>query len=239
MEFLAQRVLSVDMTILRKLLFLHGLAASSSVFALPVLQLDVLGGTYVGGSEETTFANSSTFVVRALLKTGQPLTNYYLSAGILPGQMALPLPDVGSFSIDGTLYTTATLNYGDPPLNVPDIQPGDLAPHGVYPTYYVEVSFNFSGATVGAYNTADGTTQAGSLLYYHDFSVNVSGLRSGYSVHFDLYDEKVKQGNYVVDDFAPFSHDAQSRLRVPDNGSTVLLMGIALILLRLATWRRR
>jgi hypothetical protein len=32
-----------------------------------------------------------------------------------------------------------------------------------------------------------------------------------------------------VDDFAPFSHDAQSGSSVPDGGSTLALLGLALL----------
>src|SRR5207253_3766163 len=124
-------------------------------------------------------------------------TTFYISAAIVPGlAQSSPPPNIGSFTIDGVTITTATMNWGTPPVDVVDNQngggPGNLGSHSIYPTYYAEVSFTFDAAHhVPAYNTADGTTANGDL-FYHDFNVDVSGLLAGYAVHFDLYDEAVK-----------------------------------------------
>jgi hypothetical protein len=140
-----------------------------------------------------------------------------------------PDPDLGSFSFAGTTYTSSMLNWGIPPLNIPDVNPGDLAPHGVFPTYYAEISFYFSGTTVSAYNTQDDAPASG-LLYYHDFLVDVTNLAPGYNLHFDLYDEKVKKGAYTIDDFAPFSHDASSgHHEVPEGSVTAILVCLAFL----------
>lgn len=222
-----------------------------SVRALPNLQLDILNGTY-NTTDETTYATAPQFTLRALLNN-PPLNSsgltekYYISAAFEPLlSQSDPAPNVGTFTFGpaggtSTTYSTSSsgIYYGKPPVDVADTSSGNLAPHGEFPTYYAEIPFYFdSSKTVGAYNTADGTTANGTL-YYSDFNVNVSGLLSpSYSIHFDLYDETVKKASkdstitYTVDDFAPFSHDAQSGPTtvpsVPDGGATVLLLGMGL-----------
>ena len=45
-----------------------------------------------------------------------------------------------------------------------------------------------------------------------------------------IYDEAIKNGDFTVDDFAPFSHDAQSGgSSVPDGGVTLGLLGLGLL----------
>jgi hypothetical protein len=208
-----------------------GLSATA-LHAVPELQLDIIGGTY-DTSTETTLANSSVFTLRALVKGSSNLPGpYYISAAVEPAPEAPgsgPLPNVGSFAINGTSYSIGDLSYGVPPLNIPDDQAGDLPKHGIYPTYYKEVLFYFSpSSTVASYNVQD-DAPAGGLLYYHDFTIDVTGLASGLNLHFDFYDEKVKRGVYTIDDFAPFSHDAASRTQVPDGGATVVMLGAAFL----------
>jgi hypothetical protein len=222
-----------------------GLLSANAGWALPTLQLDIAPGVY-NTSDETTYATSPNFTVRALYNGSSFSTKYYISAAIEP---MLPKstspPNVGTFTIDGNSYSADILVWGDPPINVVDnangTGPGNLPPHGMFPTYYAEIEFSFDQAhTVSAYNTADGTSRRGSL-YYHDFVVDVSGLLPAFSVHFDLYDEaikKFKKGSssspYTLDDFAPFSHDAQSGPHsVPDAGATAGLLGLGMLMVRL------
>lgn len=206
--------------------------AATNARAIPTLQLDIVNGVY-NSVDETTYATTPQFTLRALFDGTLSSQTYYISAGIEPLMQQANPPNVGTFSIDGTAYSPATMAWGTPPLNVPDNNsgggPGNLGTHGEFPTYYTEDAFTFSSSlTMPAYNTADGTSANGNV-YYHDFLVDVSNLKPGYSVHFDLYDEKLKKGSYTIDDFAPFSHDAQSGpTSVPDDGSTVLLLGLAL-----------
>ena len=205
---------------------------TSLLRAVPELQLDILGGTYDPVSESTV-ANSSVFTLRALLKGSSNLPGpYFIAAAIQPG-LPQNSANVGSFSFNGNSYSTATMSWGVPPLDVSDTKSGNLPKHGVYPTYYHEEEFFFSSsATVASYNVETDAAASG-RLYYHDFTIDVSGLLPGYYVHFDLYDLKVKKGNYTLDDFAPFSHDAQSRpgtsQQIPDSGSTAVLLGLGFI----------
>src|SRR4030095_2616226 len=59
-----------------------GLLLSSSLWALPSLQLDITGGTYVGGTDETTYSDGPTFELLALGLN--PSGTYFLSAAIVP-----------------------------------------------------------------------------------------------------------------------------------------------------------
>ncbi len=221
----------------------------SSAWAIPVLQLDVLGGTYVGGTEETTFARSNPFTLRALIDPSLAGRTFYLSAAIVPQQTATQTT-FGSFAIDGTVYNAngvgSGMHFGVPPV---DDFLKNLPGHAIYPTWYAERSFLAGSSTVGSYNVQDGSSAPG-LLKYVDFNIDISGLL-GYvdngngtftstfrGVHFDLYSYD-NVGN-KIDYFAPFSHDAQSGgngvtvtpppppSSVPDGGMTVLLLGSAI-----------
>lgn len=222
-------------------IILSGVTAS---YAVPTLQLDIPGGTY-NNSDETTYANSPQFSVTALLKgTLDTSKTYYISAAIEPKlDMSATPPNVGSFVINGVTYTGANLYWGDPPVNVLDSDQKNLPTHGEFPTYYAEIAFHFTTNKVTAYDTSDHSSASG-YLYTYSLSVDTSGLLPGSSVHFDLYDEAIKKGNLTLDDFAPFSHDAQSgtnttQNRVPDSGSTYMLLGLGLVGLTFASRSRR
>lgn len=222
---------------LSQLLLASVLIPASSLWALPVLQLDILGGTY-NTTTETTVAGSDEFTVRALFKGTLTGDTYYISAAISPGLVeSSPVPSFGTVVIDGTTYLPTDFNYGTPPVDVMDDEPGNLQPHSIFPTYYLEMAFTFDNLhTVGAYNVQTDATSPG-ILYYHDFTVSVAGLSEAYVLHFDLYHEGVKRGVYGVDYFAPFSKDAESGhyppVLVPDQGSVLAFLGLGLILVAL------
>ena len=113
--------------------------------------------------------------------------------------------------------------------------------HGAFDTYYVEFAFTFSSLQCASYDAAtalgDPSTHPGTGMYYQSFQIDVSSLLSSYSVHFDLYDEAVKNKNHSSLAYAPFTHDAQSgpggdngnsTPGVPDSGTTIALLGFAL-----------
>lgn len=209
-------------------IILSGVTAS---YAVPTLQLDIPGGTY-NPTTQSTFANSPHFTVVGLLNdTLDTSKTYYISAAIEPKlALSTPPPNIGSFTLNGTTYTTANMNWGDPPANVADTASGNLPTHGEFPTYYAEIAFHFTSTTVPSYDAQTGQSASG-VLYTYYLSVDTSSLLPGYSVHFDLYDEQVKKGTCSINDFAPFSHDVDSgtNTHVPDNGSTYLLLGLGLI----------
>jgi hypothetical protein len=120
------------------------------------------------------------------------------------------------------------MTYGVPPLEttvaLQGFDPGDLSQHGVYPTYFTELGFYFSAAqkTV-TYNTATNpggvTPSATGTSYYVAITGNNTLLSALYQLHFDLYNEAVRNcatkksptpcSDVDIDSFAPFSHDAQ------------------------------
>lgn len=215
--------------------------------AVPTLQLDIDGGTYDSGTQ-TIITTAPVLTVYAYLTnkgTADDLAalladTYYLSIALVPGDSL----SGESFTLDGTaVNVTADMTYGTPPIEVA-AQQFDLASHGVYPTYYYEESFQFSGSNeISQYNTQDRAINGGAIdlsydangdMYYVAFEIDRSGLDLNYNLHFDLYNTNVKRnGTITVDDFAPFSHDAET---VPEP-ATVLLLGLGL--LALWGWTKR
>lgn len=241
-----------------------GLTIGVSANAIPALQLDIKGGTYDSGSESTV-AGGDAFTLYALgLSQGNTTistsSSYYLSAALIPSQAkTVPGPNYGSFTIgldannDGsingsetliTVNVTADMVYGVPPLETNLAHDGgDLPKHGIYETYFKEIAFKFSNSLKTAQYDAESAGKVAlpngsGNMFYVPFLVDVSGLKEGFGIHFDLYSTKARRGDVDVDDFAPFSHDAQSKLTrtvqpipTPDAGATVALMGVGLIAL--------
>ena len=213
-----------------------------SAYAVPTLQLTIEDGKYVNttaaGKDETTYATGSTFTLYALLSpdTSNSLSDfYYISAAVVPKTaQTTPSPDLGSFSFNGsTVNVTSDMVYGTPPIDTVATQssdPGDLADHGIFDTYFKQFEFQFANDRyVKAFDAqtstptdplvTDSSTTNKDKMYFTAFTVNVSNLKTGYSIHFDLYNTAVcgndKGQCGVVGDvdqtqFAPFSHDAQS-----------------------------
>jgi hypothetical protein len=203
---------------------------ASPVFAIPDLQLDINNGTYVGGSEESTITTQNLFTLQALLGVadGDLSRTYYISIALSP-TTAQPGGSFGSIVFAGqTINVTADMTFGTPPV---DSSLSDIGGHGVYETYYKEIAFTFdAGTKVPYYNVATGALQAGQEAYIKSFDVDISGLSSTKEVHFDLYATD-SNGKRI---FAPFSKDAGTSRNVPDGGSTLALVGLAIAGLGLA-----
>ena len=209
-------------------------------WAIPTLQLDIAGGTYVGGAEQSTISSGPVFDLEALVTSSylalNPGQTYFISAAITP-KTSVPLTEsFGSFTIDGTTYSASSgMQWGRPPVEDTDDTYGDLAKHGIYDTHFAEIAFTFSGADlIGAYNAQTGSSASGTVLR-KTFAVDATGLAEGYELHFDLYNteylRKKSLNLEVIDEFAPFSHDAASGpgTSVPDGGSTAFVFGIGLM----------
>jgi len=244
------------------------MAGCTSVLAFPTLQLDIAGGTYMGGSEESTIANSDSFDLYALLlpKGASTLDGLYrISAAVYPKvAQEKPAPSLGTFTFAGETIDMARdpeVRWGAPPeeLLAGTTSVGtDLPDHGIFSTYFIEFDVKFNSANqLAPYNVQDTVGDPagfpGSGLYYQEFAVNVSGMDEGYGIHFDLYQvesvihsssrgngKKAVTASYFTTDMiekAPFSHDAASGMNrdlnpnpaVPDQGSTLSLMGLALM----------
>lgn len=219
---------------------LAGLVAVSSVFALPTLQLDISGGVY-NGSTETVVNTSNQFDLIALLNSSDYTGTYYISMAVTP--TISMSADIGSFDFNGTPVSIADMHYGTPPVALAEV--GELPTHGIFPTYFYEYAFSFSGDRALPYNVEN---NPGSLmvdpagtLYYQAFTVDVSALNPNYGIHFDLYNEEFKNKKSKLG-FAPFSHDAEASLVIKDvpEPVTLSLFGMGLLALSgMGLFRRR
>jgi hypothetical protein len=189
--------------------------------AVPVLQLDIAGGTYDAGSE-TVVTSDSSFTVYAYATpqgnvSSSNLTSrtLYLSIALVP-QTGPAAASAGSFTVNGhTYFATADMIYGVPPIEGSDAthDGGDLGKHDVFETWFLEVPIELTAAspTSGEYNTADDAGQgpiAGDDMLYAAFDIDRSGLSSDYQLHFDLYATRTHRGDERIDFHVPYSHDA-------------------------------
>ncbi len=246
------------LTQLKKALFSLALLFvwAGASWACPTLQLDIAGGTYSqpgdGQTKETIVAPEDKFTLYAFLIPNSSNTlqdTYYISAAIVP-KVEEPGENLGSFVFsDETINVTSGMTYGIPPLETMVTQlwdRGDLPRHGIYETYFAEFKFNFNASqSVPSYDTAlraqnnwaippDST---GLNMYYVTFEVDVSGLAPGYIIHFDLYNSTIRcNGDVDVTKFAPFSHDAESK--VPES-SSLFLLGAGLLGVVILAKRKR
>ncbi|BAU66381.1 hypothetical protein STA3757_37850 [Stanieria sp. NIES-3757] len=247
------------LNLLRSSLFATSLTIGSFVsfpaFAVPNLQLDILGGSYDLTDESIFLNTNSNFNLFAYCSPSNQNNclsqKHFISIAILDeNENSLTTgTNFGSFVFNGITYGNGgnALTFGTPPLNDPagqDSDPGDLPTHGVFPTLFSEISFDFvSSKTREEVNTQDNpgtalnadTSPTNTTLLYQDFNVDISGLNTGYRVHFDLYNEEFKTNkngsDLDVDKFAPFSHDAYAKkIDKPNNPQDVPEPGTALAL---------
>ncbi|WP_162893756.1 choice-of-anchor N protein [Marinobacter sp. Arc7-DN-1] len=230
-----------------------GMLGAGSALAIPTLQLDIDGGTYVGGTEESTVTTTSSFDLWALGKTTEVDTaiDYYLSVALLPKTQNIGDPaNLGSVTVNGTALSTlfGASEYGTPPVASVS-NGGELAPHGIFDTYYYQLAFSFAGLpTIASYNVQDDTAgPAGEELFKQVFQIDASSLAGGYGLHFDLYTYGETNGQRTaITDFAPFSHDAAycvdrdcGPVKVPEPSTLALfsigLMGLVAIRRRIRT----
>jgi hypothetical protein len=227
--------------------------------ANPLLQLDIAGGIYDSESQ-TTIASTESFILYAYLtphggsskKNIQELLSrtYYISAAVMP-QYGPLAENLGSFTFDNlsdsnsaaTVRATQDMVFGAPPSEIfIGKDSGNLAPHGIFETYFTEFSFTFSksltSSPINVQDNPEATLDGKTGMYYVPFSVNTSGLAHGYAIHFDLYSEQLGndgRNDMDIDAFAPFSHDAQSPIAAPEP-STFMLLGSCLVLG--AVWKK-
>lgn len=224
----------MTMKIINKaLLAASTLLISSQVMAIPRLQLDISStSTYYDSADETIMTLDPQFTLRTFLNDTDPTGDFFLSIAISPKQLENTNPDIGSFTVGANSYSIADMIWGTPPADFEE-----LSSHGVFDTYYIELAVSFDTAnTVATYNTEDGTSGSGSMMF-NDFSFNVNGLLEGYQLHFDLYEFDTTAKKVVVDK-APFSHDAGTNVSIPEP-ATLALLGLGLLSIGAAQTTRR
>ena len=235
---------------MRKFAWLLGavLFGAAPALALPALQLgpgsgswsyDLVTGTWQTSDnplELAAYANANT----AGGGTGDygwdsqsnSVRYAYLVISAVPRTTATEPPtlfDVTVTNDSGTLSLYTSGN-GAPPLS----DPNDLAPHGIFDTYFEVYEFNFDGSLGTIGNTQPGQSCTGSCQGYTElFDIAINSLDTTVSgIHFDLF--TIMGGGQLgatdqVEAFAPFTHDAETiEVTVPEPGSFALLgVGLA------------
>ncbi|MCV2369243.1 choice-of-anchor N protein [Roseateles oligotrophus] len=203
--------------------------ACGAATALPTLQLGILGASYDLGTQ-TSIAPASTFKLYAFLNPGDDTAlsdgDYFVSAALAP--QVKTAANLGSFKYAGSSYNaTGDMTYGSPPLGAIEGAGGELQSHSIFDTYFSEFKFNFNADNkASSVNVQDNASLGGvsfntngvGALYWAAFDVDVGLLSPTMNLHFDLYNSTVQKckgkatcsTTIGVDDFAPFSHDAQS-----------------------------
>ncbi len=205
--------------------------ASAKAEAYPILQLDIIGGHY-DAATQTIVSSGPDFTLVAVLtpQRNTPISpylndTYYISAAVSPN-VGPTDTSLGAFTWNGTNYlVTEDMTHGTPPLELGEAtrDPGDLAPHSIFPTFFNEFAFQFSSdnRTV-SYNTANNpggltpTSATTNISYFATFNLTTS-LIGNNVLHFDLYNTLIRtckrNGTCTYDEdielFAPFSHDAE------------------------------
>jgi hypothetical protein len=199
-----------------------------SAFAIPTLQLYIAGGTY-DATTQTWVTSASSFDLYVIALSGQ---------NDVKVSMALDTPEGStpgcSVDVNGTNYGSFTYGYA-PLSNDPSLWDGgndDLPTHGIYPAWYTEFNAGNYGnvgklgdATQGSWTPdGDGYLPGGNTRNrgeFRKFTINVNG---DCGVHFDAY---TLNADGTINQFAPFSHDAERTPPVPEP-ATMLLFGLGL-----------
>lgn len=230
------------------LLLIGTLCFTGPSFAIPTLQLDIGGGTY-DLTTETIVTTSNPFTLYAYLipnSTNKLTDKYYISMALTPKLSTGG--DLGSFTFNSTtVNATSDMTYGVPPLetylgDIATFDAGDLPKHDIFETYFYEYEFQFGSSQIRRYNTQDRAKSGGSIptsgtgMYYVALDINTALLNPEYNLHFDLYNTALAKRSTTdldVTQFAPFSHDAESRRQQVPEPATLLLLGSGLVALGL------
>jgi hypothetical protein len=223
------------------LLFLVIILFGPPAFEVPTLKLFVDGATYDWGSQTWVVEGGSfdLYVVSANEAKSDVIVSLALGGGDDPADL--------SATFGGNPINQSSWVYGYAPLdNVPEHWNGgndDLPRHGIFPTWFTEVhtgAYNTSGYVGDVqpnyegdfWNPATGNGSAPAIGQVKMFHIEVGGTFS--YIHFDAY---TLNSDGTVNQFAPFSHDAEATF-VPEPG-TLALMGTGLFGLGLAALRKR
>jgi hypothetical protein len=219
-----------------------GLILVPAAGAVPNLQLFISGATYDTETETwiiSTPGDLDLYVISANYEHDDVIVAMALSGF---SEMENPDGVVSVSGFGGPAIDDWTWGYS-PLASAPGWDAGeDLPPHGVYPTWFAEAHTGYYGLgdMVGDVQpgpdfwdpSLGGPGPANRLGEFKVFSLSISApLYTG--IHFDAY---TLDGD-VIDDFAPFSHDAGATI-VPEPG-TIVLMGTGLIGIGIFRFRRK
>jgi hypothetical protein len=198
----------------------------STAAAVPSLQLFIDGATYDWGTQTwvTQSGGFDLYVVSAKTAKSDVIVSMALAQ--------TDNRDNVDINFDGNAIHQSDWLWGYAPVgNEPDIWNGgeDLPRHGIFPTWYTQMhtgAYDFASAvgdvqpnSEGDYwNPATGlgvTTAFGQIKRFH---VETGGTFS--FIHFDAY---TLNPDGSIDQFAPFSHDAETVSSVPEPGTLALL----------------
>ena len=188
--------------------------------------------TYVGGGDDTWYWNGTNpFTLEAYANAtpadggnGQyawasvPDADQYAYLVISAAPKQTDATDVFNVIVmnDTDTLSAITSGHGAPPVE----DPNSLAGHGIFDTYFEIYEFQFDGALGTIENTQPpgGDPASG---YNESFTINWTDSGSGLSgLHADLFTVSTESGGnryipggssdrFLVEAFAPFSHDAQ------------------------------
>ena len=178
---------------------------------MPAFQLDIVDGpnntVIYDPVTQSVVTQANAFTLGAILTPGggapAQTAPAYLSIAILGalGQSIASPPAAVTVTVNGIVYTAAAFALGTP----------SIPSHGVFPTSYMQIGFNFATATrINAYDVAlapgGWTANPAGGAFVMPFDIVVSGF-GNQLLHFDLYSQEVRQNGNSAS-FAPFSHDA-------------------------------
>jgi hypothetical protein len=211
--------------------------------AVPVLQLYIEGATYDAATESWHATIPASGVIRlwAIGNVSGPgshgtISNVRLAvaygAGDTPAVTLTP-STTGGFGgfADPSTPSAPTYIQTRTDGSVPTLSDGTSLPqHGEYGpgTAWQEFrlgNFTLADSPTGDFINAFPTSPASGGSQINVYEITVTGTDF---VHFDLYDG-IQTGRKARAVFAPFSHDADGGGRVPEGGSTAIMLGLGLL----------